>query len=108
LLAGLDLSDRIETEQENDQSEYDCRYAHGFFHHRQNIAQARMPRTTPRNGLETANQKEKPRPESCTIGFIFMISSQEFEDRHFKKNEISCEMLSPSGAAFTFFRGRTS
>jgi hypothetical protein len=36
LLAGLELSGRIETEQQNDQNEYDCRYAHAFFHYLKN------------------------------------------------------------------------
>jgi hypothetical protein len=35
LPADIDLSGRIETEQQNDQNECDCRYAHGFFHRRQ-------------------------------------------------------------------------
>jgi hypothetical protein len=58
LPAGVDLSGRIETEQENDQNEDDCHCAHGFLDHRQKIAAARMPSRTPSNGLETANQKE--------------------------------------------------
>jgi hypothetical protein len=83
LLAGLDLSGRIETEQQNDQNEYDWHHAHGFFHHRQKIAKASMARRTPSNGLETANQKETFQPESSAIGFVLMILSKEFEGRHF-------------------------
>jgi hypothetical protein len=81
--ADLDLSGRIETKQQNDQNEYDWHYAHGFLHHRQNIAKSRMARRTPSNGLETANQKEKFQPDSSAIGFVFMILSKEFEGRHF-------------------------
>jgi len=67
------------------QNEYDWHHAHGFFHHRQKIATATMPRRTPSNGLETANQKEKSQPESWAIGFVFMELSKAFEDRHFTK-----------------------
>jgi len=44
-----------------------------------------MARRTPSNGLETANPKEKSQPESLAIGFVFMVFSKEFEDRHFTK-----------------------
>jgi hypothetical protein len=104
LPAGLDLSGRIETEQQNDQNEYDWRYAHSFLHHRQKIAKASMARRTPSNGLETAKQKEKSQPESCAIGFVFMVSSKAFEDRHFKKHEIFCVMRWRSDAAMIFAR----
>ena len=42
-----------------------------------------MARRTPINGLETANKKEKSQPESSAIGFVFMLVSKDFEDRHF-------------------------
>jgi hypothetical protein len=42
-----------------------------------------MARRTPSNGLEIANQKEKFQPESWAIGFVFMLVSKDFEDRHF-------------------------
>jgi hypothetical protein len=42
-----------------------------------------MGTRTATNGLETANQKEKSQPESSAIGFVFMVFSKEFEDRHF-------------------------
>jgi hypothetical protein len=77
------MAGRIETEQYNDQNEYDWRYAHGFFHHRQKIAKPRMARRTPSNGLEMANQKEKSQPESWAIRFVFMTLSKALEDRHF-------------------------
>jgi len=48
-----------------------------------------MPKRTPNNGLETANQKETFHPESWAIEFVFMLLSQAFEDRHFTKREIS-------------------
>jgi hypothetical protein len=35
------------------------------------------------NGLEMANQKEKPQPESWA--FVFILLSKEFERGHFKK-----------------------
>jgi hypothetical protein len=54
-------------------------------HHRQKIAKASMARRTPSSGLERANQKEKFQPESLAIGFVFMLLSKEFEDRHFTK-----------------------
>jgi len=60
----LDLSGRIETEEQNHQNEDDWCYAHGFLDHRQKIAAARMPTRTPSNGLETANQKETFQPDS--------------------------------------------
>ena len=80
------LSGRIETEQENDQDENDWRKVHGFSHHRQKIARARMPRRTPSNGLETANQKETSHPGSRAVEVVFILFSHEFEDRHFSKS----------------------
>jgi hypothetical protein len=56
-----------------------------FSGHRQTIAAARMPRRTPTNGLEMANQKEKSQPESWAIEFVSMLLSKAFEDRHFTK-----------------------
>jgi hypothetical protein len=44
-----------------------------------------MARRTPSSGLERANQNEKFQPESWAIGFVFMLLSKEFEDRHFTK-----------------------
>jgi hypothetical protein len=83
LPAGVDLSGRIETEQQNDQEEdYRC-YAHGLFDHRQKIAATRKASRTPSNGLGTANQKEKSQPEPWAIEFVFTLFSQAFEDRHF-------------------------
>jgi hypothetical protein len=51
--------------------------------HRQKIAKATMAIRTPINGLETAKQKEKFQPGSWAIGFVFMLLSKAFEDRHF-------------------------
>jgi hypothetical protein len=74
---------QVETEQQNDQEEdYRC-YAHGLFDHRQKIAAARKASRTPINGLETANQNETFQPERWALGFVFMVLSQVFEDRHF-------------------------
>jgi hypothetical protein len=64
LPAGLDLSGRIETEQQNHQEEDDWCYAHGFFGQRQKIAAARKASRTPIKGLERANQKETRQPDS--------------------------------------------
>jgi hypothetical protein len=52
-----------------------------------------MPTRTPSNGLETANQKETFQPDFLAIGFVFMLFSQAFEDRHFRKREVSFAML---------------
>jgi len=68
---GVDLSGRIETEQQNHQDEDDWCYAHGFFDHRQEIAAARKASRTPINGLETANQKETRQPVCSLILGIF-------------------------------------
>jgi hypothetical protein len=83
LLAGLDLSGRIEAEQQNDQNEYDRSYGHGLLDHRQKIAAARRPSRTPSNGLETANQNETFQGELMAIGFVFTLFSQAFEERNF-------------------------
>ena len=45
-----------------------------------------MPKRTPSNGLETANQKETFQSE--VVEFVFMPFSQAFEDEHFTKREI--------------------
>jgi hypothetical protein len=58
-----------------------------FSSHRQKIAAARRPSRIPSNGLEMANQKETSQPESWAIAFVFMLFSQAFEDRHFRKRE---------------------
>jgi hypothetical protein len=52
-----------------------------------------MASSTPSNGLDTANQKETSQPESWALGFVFMLFSQAFEDRHFTEREISFETL---------------
>ncbi len=52
-----------------------------------------MPNRTPSNGLETANQNETFQPDSLAVGFVFMLFSQAFEDRHFTEHEISFETL---------------
>jgi hypothetical protein len=83
LPAGVDLSGRIEAEQQDDQNEYDWRYAHAFSDHRQKIAAARKASKTPINGLDTANQNETRQPDPWAIAFVFMPFSQAFEDRHF-------------------------
>ncbi len=54
-----------------------------FSGHRQTIAAARRPRKTPTKGLEMANQKEKPQPESWAIEFVFTLLSKGFQVRHF-------------------------
>ena len=87
------LSGRIETEQENDQDENDWRKVHGFSHHRQKIARARMPRRTPSNGLETANQKETSHPGSRAVEVVFIQLSHGFEGRHFTNSEVSFSLL---------------
>jgi hypothetical protein len=95
LLAGLDRFGRIETKQQNDQNEYDRHCALGFLSHRQKIAAARSPSKTPSNGLERANQNETFQPESGAIAFVFILFSQAFEDRHFRKREIILACLGP-------------
>src|SRR5438477_12944167 len=52
-----------------------------------------MPKRTPSNGLDTANQKEMFHPESWAIEFVFMLLPQASEDRHFTECEISFETL---------------
>jgi hypothetical protein len=47
-----------------------------------------MPSRTPRNGLETANQKEASPPESFAVLLVFTLFSQAFEGRDFRKSEI--------------------
>src|SRR6266481_4683210 len=44
---------------------------------------------TPSGGIETVNQKEKSQDGSLAVGFVFMLFSQAFEDRHFTEREIS-------------------
>ena len=51
-----------------------------------------MASSTPSNGLDTANQKETFQPEFSVVEFAFTLFSQAFEDRHFKKREISFDM----------------
>jgi hypothetical protein len=45
-----------------------------------------MASRTPRNGLETANQKETSQPEPSEVEFVFTLFSQAFEDRYFRKS----------------------
>jgi hypothetical protein len=65
--------------------------------HLQKIATATMPSMGPSNGLDTANQKETAQPESLVVAFVFTLSPQAFEDRHFTKREISFETLTKLG-----------
>jgi hypothetical protein len=53
------------------------------------MAAATNPIATPIKGLSTANQKATFHPESLILGFLFMLFSQAFEGRHFRKREIS-------------------
>ena len=57
-----------------------------------------MPRRTPSNGLETANQNETFQPESSAVGLVFMLYSQAFEQGHFTKCEILLACLECSRA----------
>jgi len=50
-----------------------------------------MPTTTPSNGLETANQKQKSQLDSLAVGFVFTLFSQAFEDGNFTECEICFE-----------------
>jgi hypothetical protein len=50
-----------------------------------------MPSRTPSNGLESANQNETFQPEPWPLGFVFMLFSQAFEDRHFMQREFLSE-----------------
>jgi hypothetical protein len=52
-----------------------------------------MAISTPSNGLDIANQKERFQPSSCAIEFAFTPFSQAFEDRYFRKSEGSCGWL---------------
>ena len=45
------------------------------------------------NGHSTTNQKEIFQSEFLGVGFLFMLLSQAFEDRHFRKFEILLLML---------------
>jgi hypothetical protein len=45
------------------------------------------------NGHSTTNQKEMFQSEFLGVGFLFMHFSQAFEDRHFRKREISCAIV---------------
>ena len=47
------------------------------------------------NGHSTTNQKEIFHSEFLGVGFLFMLLSQAFEDRHFRKGEISFAILGP-------------
>jgi hypothetical protein len=51
-------------------------------------AGARNPIATAINGHSTTNQKEILQSEFLGVGFLFMYSSQAFEDRHFTKHEL--------------------
>jgi hypothetical protein len=53
-----------------------------------------MPSRTPSNGLERANQNETFQPEPWALGFVFILFSQAFEDRHLKKSEIFLSLVS--------------
>jgi len=55
-----------------------------FSTYRQTIAAASRPRRTPTNGLEMANQNEKPQPDSWAIEFVSTVLSKGFQVRHFK------------------------
>ena len=100
-LPSLELSGRIETEQQNDQNEDDRSYAHNFFGQRKKIIRTRTARKTPNNGLETANQKEMSQPEPRIVGFVFTLYSQGFKGRDFTKNEFSWAMLTARATART-------
>jgi len=52
------------------------------------MAAATNPIAMPIKGLSTANQKETFQRESLVLGVLFMLFSQAFEDRHFRKREI--------------------
>jgi hypothetical protein len=80
---------RLEAKKENDQNKDDWSDAHGFLDHRQKIAAARMPSRTPSSGLDRANQNETFQPEPFTVLFVFTLFSQAFEDRHFRRREVS-------------------
>jgi hypothetical protein len=58
------------------------------FHSVSITAAAANPSATPINGLITANQNEMFQSEFLGVGFLFMCSSQAFEDRHFRKREL--------------------
>jgi hypothetical protein len=58
----------------------------GCFDQRKKIARARILSRAPRNGLETANQKET---FQAAVRFIFTLLSQAFGERHFTEREIS-------------------
>src|SRR5258705_6870223 len=47
------------------------------------------------NGHSTTNQKEIFQSEFLRVRFLFMLLSQAFEDRHFRKREISFAILGP-------------
>jgi hypothetical protein len=47
-----------------------------------------MPTRTPSNGLETANQNETFQAGVLAVKFVFMLFSQAFKDRRFRKFEI--------------------
>ncbi len=51
------------------------------------------------NGHSTTNQKEIFESEFLGVGFLFMLFSQAFEDRHFRKFEIFLPMLGAWGEA---------
>ena len=63
-----------------------------FSCHRQTIAAARSPRRTPTNGLEMANQKEKPKPESWAIEFVYTLYLKDFKFDISQMREISYAM----------------
>jgi hypothetical protein len=44
------------------------------------------------SGHSTTNQKEILQSEFLGVGFLFMYSSQAFEDRHFRKRELLFDM----------------
>jgi hypothetical protein len=52
------------------------------------MAAATNPIATPIKGLSTANQKETFQPESLVLRFLFMLFSEGFADRHFRKREL--------------------
>src|SRR5258705_9972148 len=45
------------------------------------------------NGHSTTNQKEIFQSEFLGVRFLFMLLSQAFEDRHFRKRQISFAIL---------------
>jgi hypothetical protein len=55
-------------------------------------AGARNPIATTINGHSTTNQKEIPQSEFLGVGCFFTHFSQAFEERHFRKFEISLLM----------------